>query len=70
MLDEETISQHVNDYLEKKKLKPENGGSKSKLTEEQSHELIARLEEIVYLKAADICLYVKGTYEVFYSSKE
>ncbi len=45
MLDEETISQHVEDYKEKKKLKPENGGSKSKLSDDQSQELIQHVEQ-------------------------
>lgn len=32
MLDEETVSQHVDDYIERRKLTPENGGSGSKFS--------------------------------------
>lgn len=44
MLEEGTVSRHVEEYLEQKKLKPENGGSTSKLNEEQSCDLIKHLE--------------------------
>lgn len=67
MLDEETISQHVEDYKEKNKLKPENGGSSSKLTAAQTDELISHLELTTYMKVHDICAYVQNTYGVFYS---
>lgn len=67
MLDPETISQHIEDYQEKNKLKPENGGSTSKLTAEQSKELIEHLEQTTYVKACEICVYVQATYGVFYS---
>lgn len=67
MLDDETVSQHVEDYKEKNKLKPENGGSSSKLSDEQSKGLIEHLEVTTYMNALDICDYVRTTYGVVYS---
>jgi len=67
MLDEETISQHVEDYREKNKLKPENGGSCCKLTDFQAEELIAHLDQTTYVTVHEICAYVANTYGVFYS---
>lgn len=49
MLDKETISQHVEDYKEKKKLRPENDGSKTKLSDDQSQELIEHVEQTTYI---------------------
>ena len=39
----ETVQEHLNDYVRSKKLKPENGGSESKLTEGQTSELVQHL---------------------------
>ena len=68
LLDEETISRHVNEYIEKKKLKLESGGSKSKLNTEQTKELIAHLEAMTYTKIQDICFYVKTKYGIIYTT--
>jgi hypothetical protein len=51
----ETVNQHLCDYVESKKLKPENGGSKSSLDAVQTAELIAYLEEETYVKVVEIC---------------
>jgi transposase len=67
MLDEETVSKHVEEYLGQEKLKPENGGSTSKLNEEQTQELISHIELHTYSYAKEICIYVKETYGVSYS---
>jgi transposase len=67
MLDEETISQHVHDYQESQKLKPENGGSASKLTNEQRQAIIVHLDSETYIKVDDICAYVQATYGVVYT---
>jgi len=67
MLDEESISQHVTDYKERAKLKPENGGSSSNLNAHQTAELLSHLELTTYLKAEEICVYVKKTYGVAYT---
>ncbi len=43
LLSEDAIREHINEYRESKKLKPENGGSTQKLSTEQSNELVAHL---------------------------
>lgn len=67
MLDEETISQHVEDYKEKKKLKPENGGSTSKLSDDETQKLMDHIEHTTYMNSLDICRYVESQYGVCYS---
>lgn len=60
----ETVQDHINDYKKLKKLKPENGGSKPKLSRQQSELLIQHLEEHTYLKAEFICEYVEENFFV------
>jgi transposase len=67
LLDEETISRHVTDYIEKKKLSIQTGGSCSKLNQHQTQELTAHLEETTYSKVIDICKYVKNHYGIIYT---
>lgn len=67
MIDESTVQRHISEYEESKKLKPENGGSTSKLDEEQTEKVIAHLEEKTYPYTKDICAYVAETYDVFYT---
>jgi len=63
----ETVQQHLKDFLEAEKLKPENGGSEGLLTKKQTDELIEHLEKITYTKVCDICEYVKEKYNVKFS---
>lgn len=67
LLDDETIRRHIDDYWLEKKLFPENGGSDSKLSDKESHELIEHLQEITYLYVKDICQHVKQRYKKKYS---
>lgn len=67
MLDEETITEHVDSYLKNQKLKPENGGSECKLNDEQLAELIKHLDEYTYTKTKDICAYIEKKYGVSYT---
>jgi transposase len=60
----ETVHDHLEDYKNSEKLKPENGGSESYLTADQSAELIAHIESSTYLRAADICVYVWDKYHI------
>jgi transposase len=60
----ETVQDHLNDYQSSKKLKPENGGSKSHLSAAQTSQLISHLEANTYLKSEHICAYVEQTFEV------
>src|SRR5277367_4752877 len=60
----ETVQDHLNDYLNSKKLKPENGGSESHLSVAQTSQLISHLETNTYLKSEHICAYVEKTFGV------
>jgi transposase len=50
LLSEDAIHEHIAEYKESKKLKPENGGSIQKLSIEHSNELAAHLRSHTYLK--------------------
>jgi transposase len=58
------VQDHINDFKEDKKLKPENGGSESHLNPDQTSKLINHLEVNTYLKVGHICAYVEQTYGV------
>jgi transposase len=60
----ETVHDHLKDYADSKKLKPENGGKLSQLSTEKTELIIQHLEAETYLKVRDIVAYVKATYEV------
>jgi transposase len=57
-----TVHDHLEDYTNSKKLKPQNGGSQSHLTPAQTAGLIQHLEAHTYLKVAHICDYTEQTY--------
>lgn len=65
-LHKNTIVRHLNDYRESK-LKPENGGSESRLDEEMTAELIAHVEEHTYVQVNDIADYIYTRWEIRYS---
>ena len=44
----ETVQDHLNDYKNSKKLKPENGGSQGYLNSSQTRDLIRHLEAHTY----------------------
>jgi transposase len=67
LLDDETIRRHIDEYLREQKLKTENGGSGSNLTNNQASQLIQHLQEITYLYVKDICQHVWKTYGKKYS---
>src|SRR5271154_5125663 len=52
LISPETVHDHLREYIESKKLKPENGGSASKLNNAQALELVAHLVETTYMKAS------------------
>lgn len=66
-LDEGTAHRHINEYIEQQKLSIESGGSQSKLSEAQAAELIKHLEDLTYVKVADICGHVLATYGISYT---
>lgn len=67
LLDEETVSKHVEAYVEEKKLSIQTGGSQSKLNKTQTEELVRHIEGSTYLKVSDICFYVQATYGITYT---
>ena len=67
LLSDDAIRQHIRDYKESKKLKPENGGSVEKLSLDQSGQLEKHLQEHTYLYIKDILLYVKTMFKIDYT---
>lgn len=67
LLSEDAVRDHIAEYRDFKKLKPENGGSAQKLSTEHSNELVTHLCSHTYLYIKDIIAYVKSTWSVTYS---
>jgi len=67
LLSDEAIKEHIREYQDSQKLRPENGGSYSKLTEDQTQNLSLHLQKHTYLYTKDIVAYVKATFEVTYT---
>jgi transposase len=67
LLSDEAISQHLQDYLASQKLKPESGGSVSKLNEGQTKSLLEHIQKHTYLYTKDIIAYVKATFCIEYT---
>ena len=67
LLDDETIRRHIKDYFSQKKLAPENGGSASRLTPEQTEALKSHLQAHTYRYVKDICAYVKKHFHIYYT---
>lgn len=67
LLSEEILRKHVKDFQAARKLKPQNGGSKEKLSTEQSQKLINHLNNYTYLYTKDIVAYVKSSFGSSYS---
>lgn len=67
LLDEETISRHIEEYTSQKKLRINVGGSVSKLNELQTKELLEHLENVMYVKVKDICEYVLEKHGIKYT---
>ena len=69
-LSDEGVRQQVEDYLKKNgKLRPENGGSAARLTDEQAQRLEAHLNEKIYVRTRDITAYVRETFGVLYTAR-
>ena len=66
-LSDEAIRKHIDDFVRENKLKPENGGSEARLNVEQTVELLAHLDEQIYVDVKDICDYVWAQFGVAYS---
>ena len=68
LIDEETISRDIDEYISEHKLRVETGGSKSKLNSAETAELLAHLEQVTYLKISDIVSYVRATFSIDYTA--
>lgn len=66
---ETTVREHLRDYLCEEKLRHNNGGSKSKLDNQQTEELIAHLEQNTYPSTKEIIAHVKLTYHASYTQQ-
>ena len=55
LISDESIRQHVDEYKASKKLRPESGGSKEKLSKTQSERLETHLQEHTYLLSQGHC---------------
>ncbi len=67
LLDDQTISRHIQEYKEKQKINIESGGSKSQLDDMSTYALIAHIKSTLYVYVKEICIYVKKTYNVDYT---
>ena len=59
---ESTVARHLSDYVLFEKLKPENGGSQSKLSATQTIHLIEHVTDNTYFHTHQIVTYVKETF--------
>ena len=62
-----TVIRHINDYLQSEKLKPENGGSQSKLNAAETMALIEHLTDNTYFHTYQIVDYVQNQFQVTYT---
>ena len=63
----DTVGQHLQDWQREQKLKPENGGSQSKLNVQQTQRLAQHIESTLYTKVQAICAYVVKSFAVQYT---
>lgn len=64
---ESTVARHLSDYVLSEKLKPENGGSQSRLSVTQTMQLIEHLTEKTYFHTRQIVTYVETEFAVSYT---
>ena len=57
---ESTVDRHRSDYALSEKLKPENGGSQSLLSDTQTMQLFERLSEKTYFYTRQIITYIEA----------
>lgn len=66
-LHESTINRHISDYLNDRKLKPENGGSDSLLNADQTDKLIQHLSQYLFHHTHEIVAYVAHCWRIRFS---
>lgn len=67
LISDQAVREHIHEYKQSQKLKPQSGGSEEKLAPEQSKRLAAHLEMHTYLYVKDIVAYVETTFKVTYT---
>lgn len=67
LIPETIVRQHIKYYIHSYKLKPENGGSISQLSIEQTQQLVKHLAQVTYLHTHQIYSYIKQIYDIVYS---
>lgn len=63
LLNDETVRLHIHEYKESRKLKPENGGSESKLNAQETEQLLQHLQEHTYLFVKNVVAYVEAIHK-------
>jgi transposase len=63
----DTVADHLHAWTKANQLKPENGGSVSKLTEQQRRAVDAHVQAQCYTKVIDLCRFVSKAYGVLYT---
>lgn len=66
-LHQTTIDHHISEFLNKGKLKPENGSSDSKLSAEQTAFLISQLSDNLFHHTRDVIAFVTRTWNIIFS---
>lgn len=64
---ESTVARHLSDYVLSEKLKPENGGSQSRLSAGQTMQLIEHLTEKTFFHTHQIVAYVQAEFGIRYT---
>lgn len=67
LISDEAVRNHLQDYDSSRKLCPESGGSKEKLSKAQSERLELHLQEHTYLYVKDIAAYVEAIFGISYT---
>jgi transposase len=67
LLSDDAIREHISEYKESKKLKPESGGSVEKFTIQQSAQIEEHLQRHTYLYVKDIVAYVQIQFGITYT---
>jgi transposase len=63
----DTVADHLQAWTKSQQLKPQNGGSSSKLNEQQTHALDTHVQTQCYTKVIDLCRFVSKTWGVSYT---
>lgn len=68
LLSDDAVREHITEYKNSQKLKPESGGSIEKMSMEQAELLEQHLHAHTYLYVKDIAAYVRATFGIEYTA--